>query len=100
MKTYIKLLAFISCLFITYSCGDFLDNEPLSDFTGDPQNSSNLESKYASVTDAEAELNGAYNKFKQDIFQFENFSYGDIQSDNCYAGGDGVPGEEVWTVSG
>lgn len=95
MKTNIKLLAFISCLFITYSCGDFLDNEPLSDFTGDPQSSSNLESKYTSVTDAEAELNGAYNKFKQDIFQFENFSYGDIQSDNCYAGGDGVPGEEV-----
>ena len=95
MKTHIKLFTIISCLFITYSCSDFLDNKPISDFTEDPQTSSDLESQYTTLADAEAGLNGAYNKFKQDIFQFENFSYGDIQSDNCYAGGDGVPGEEV-----
>lgn len=80
---------------LMFSCSEFLDNEPLSEFTGDPQTATNLESQFASLSDAEAALNGAYDKFKQDIFQFENFSYGDIQSDNAYAGGDGVPGEEV-----
>jgi hypothetical protein len=77
------------------SCSEFLDNEPLAEFTGDPQTATDLESQFASLSDAEAALNGAYDKFKQDIFQFENFSYGDIQSDNAYAGGDGVPEEEV-----
>ncbi|MDR1623707.1 MAG: RagB/SusD family nutrient uptake outer membrane protein [Tannerellaceae bacterium] len=94
MKTHIKLVAIISCLFITCSCSDFLDNDPLSDFTGDPQISSDLESQYVSLADAEAGLNGAYNKFKLDIFQFENFSYGDTQSDNCYAVPGDVPNEE------
>lgn len=94
MKTYIKIMA-ICGLVMTYSCSDFLETEPLTDFTQDPQGSKKLKSQYKSVTDAESGLNGAYDKFKQDIFQFENFSYGDIQSDNCYAGGDGLPGEEV-----
>jgi hypothetical protein len=95
MKIYAKILILAGLLYTAYSCKEFLDVEPLSDFTGEPQTSSDLESQYSSVTDAEAELNGAYDKFKQDIFQFENFSYNDIQSDVCYAGGDGVPGEEV-----
>lgn len=90
MKIHIKLLTVVSGLFFLYSCDDFLDNKPLSSFTGDPQTISDLESRYASETDAEAELKGAYNKFKQDIFQFENYAYGDTQSDNCYVGGDGV----------
>lgn len=81
------------------SCSEFLDNEPLAEFTGDPQTATDLESQFASLSDAEAALNGAYDKFKSDIFQFENFSYGDIQSDNAYAGGDGVPGEEVDAVN-
>ncbi|MEA4905615.1 MAG: RagB/SusD family nutrient uptake outer membrane protein [Petrimonas sp.] len=95
MKTISKILLLFITLGLTAACSDFLDNEPQSEFTGDPQTSSNLESQYASVSDAQAGLNGAYEKFKMDIFQFENFSYGDIQSDNAYAGGDGVPGEEV-----
>jgi len=94
MKAHVKTFL-LSGLFAICSCDGFLDNDPLSDFTGDPQRSSDMESQYVSLTDAEAGLNGAYDKFRQDIFQFENFSYGDIQSDNAYAGGDGVPGEEV-----
>lgn len=95
MKKHIKILMIICGLTSIFSCSDFLDNEPLSDFTGYPRGAKKLKSQYKTATDAESGLNGAYDKFKGDIFQFENFSYGDIQSDNCYAGGDGLPGEEV-----
>lgn len=95
MKTYIKLLA-ISLATLTFaSCDSFLDNDPKSDSTFDPQTGSNLKSKYKTSEEAIAGLNGAYMKFKADIYQFEIFSYNDIQSDNCYHGGDGIPGEEV-----
>ena len=97
MKSYIKI-CILGVGLSSLSCNKFLDNEPLSDFTGEPQQSISLQSQYKSVTDAQSALKGAYDKFKQDIFQFENFSYGDIQSDNCYAGGDGVPGEEIDAV--
>ena len=97
MKSYIKI-CILGVGLSSLSCNKFLDNEPLSDFTGEPQQSISLQSQYKSVTDAQSALKGAYDKFKQDIFQFENFSYGDIQSDNCYAGGDGVPGEEIAAV--
>jgi hypothetical protein len=95
MKTYIHLL-YIGLLSLAMSsCNSFLDNDPISDFTGDPQTSSSEKSAYSTTADAEAGLSGAYEKFKQDIFQFENYEINDVQSDNCYVGGDGVPGEDI-----
>ena len=35
-----------------------------------------------------------YESFKADIFQSENYTIGDVQSDNCYIGGDGVAEQE------
>ena len=64
MKSYIKI-CILGVGLSSLSCNKFLDNEPLSDFTGEPQQSISLQSQYKSVTDAH-------------IFQFENFSYGDI----------------------
>lgn len=72
------------------SCSDFLDEKPQSDFTQEGTGQEDLVSKYKSLEDAEAELLGAYNSFKNDIFQMENFMFNDVQSDNCYVGGDGT----------
>lgn len=95
MKKYKKIGLITLILTLATSCSDFLETEPLTDFTSDPQITSKLKSRYKSATDAESGLNGAYEKFKQDIFQLEIFNYGDVQSDNCYTGGDGLDEEEI-----
>lgn len=95
MKKYTHILYLGLLLVAISSCSNFLNNDPISDFTGDPQTSSSEKSAYSTAADAEAGLSGAYDKFKQDIFQFENYELNDVQSDNCYVGGDGVPGEDI-----
>lgn len=77
------------------ACNDFLDEKPQSDFTEEGTGEENLVSKYKNQGEAEAELLGAYNNFKADIFQQENFMINDVQSDNCYVGGDGTDEEYV-----
>ena len=72
------------------ACNDFLDERPQSDFTQEGSEAGALVSEYLSISDAQAELQGAYNSFKNDIYQLENYTINDIQSDNCYAGSDGV----------
>lgn len=72
------------------ACSDFLDERPQSDFTQEGTDSESITSKYLSISDAQSELQGAYNSFKADIFQLENYMVNDVQSDNCYAGSDGV----------
>lgn len=94
MKIY-KYLALATGLFLMVSCNDFIDKEPLSDFTSEGSNDTIIKTKYKNVGDAESELNGAYSKFKQDIFQLENYMIGDIQSDNCYLGADETAGEDI-----
>lgn len=77
------------------SCNDFLDERPQTDFTAEATIGDTVVSKYVTIADAKAELQGAYNSFKNDIFQQENYMVNDVQSDNCYVGGDGTNEEAV-----
>lgn len=94
MKKYIKSIITATVLLMLVSCDSFLDLDPKSDSTFDPLVDGGVKSKYTSITDAQSALNGAYTSYKTNTFQFEIFGYNDIQSDNCYHGGDGIPGEE------
>lgn len=96
MTAYNIIRSACGILLVAAACGcnDFLDEKPQSDFTAEGTGSEDSVSKYLSVSDAQAELQGAYNSFKADIFQLENYMIGDVQSDNCYVGGDG-PNEEA-----
>lgn len=67
-----------------------MEERPQSDFTAEATVSDSIVSKYNTIADARAELQGAYNSFKNDIFQQENYMINDVQSDNCYVGGDGT----------
>lgn len=97
-KKFISYIAYaftafpITALFA--SCSDFLNEEPQTDFTADATNSDEIKSKYTNIDEAMAELQGAYEGFKNDIFQLENFMAQDVQSDNCYVGGDGINEEQ------
>lgn len=95
MKHFLNIVSIgLGMLFLS-SCEDFIDKQPLSDFTSDGKTNTTLTSKYKSLSEAETDLNGAYSKFKQDIFQLENFVMSDVQSDNCYLGSDEVASEEI-----
>ena len=93
MKNIIKLAYVVLCVLVV-SCSNFLDEKPQSDFMQEGTGTEDQESKYGSLADAQAELQGAYESFKADIFQSENYTIGDVQSDNCYIGGDGVAEQE------
>ena len=90
----IKITVCTLSIFCFSACSDFLDEKPQSEFTTEGTGEEDLTSKYLSISDAQAELQGAYNSFKDDIFQIENYMANDVQSDNCYVGGDG-PNEEA-----
>ena len=98
MKSIIKYVLPASLLLLAFSCNDFLDTRP-NEYADDPLVTSDTISKYNSAADAKAELNGAYNNFKADIYQFENLLFNDVQSDNCYIGGDGFNEEEIDKIS-
>ena len=95
MKKNINALYLTCTLMVFTSCGDFLDENPQTDFTAEATASDSVTSKYSTIADARTELQGAYNSFKNDIFQQENFMINDVQSDNCYVGGDGTNEEAV-----
>ena len=76
MKNIIKLAYVVLCVLVV-SCSNFLDEKPQSDFMQEGTGTQ-----------------GAYESFKADIFQSENYTIGDVQSDNCYIGGDGVAEQE------
>lgn len=94
-KNIVYILSAILLLNMLSGCNDFLDEKPQSEFTSEGSDSEELTSKYLSLSDAEGELQGAYNSFKADIFQHENFRLNDVQSDNCYIGGDGTNDEAL-----
>jgi hypothetical protein len=77
------------------SCDDFLNEKPQSDFTQEGADSDNMTSAYLNISDAQAGLQGAYNSYHSDIFQQENYMAQDVQSDNCYVGGDGINEEAL-----
>ncbi len=89
----------ISCVvlltFFMSACGDFLNTNPQTDFTQGATDGDSLTSAYLSISDALSELQGAYNNYKNDIFEQENYMVNDVQSDNCYVGGDGTNEEAV-----
>ena len=93
MKNIIKLAYVVLCTLVV-SCSSFLDEKPQSDFMQEGTGTEDQESKYGSLADAQAELQGVDESFKADIFQSENYTIGDVQSDNCYIGGDGVAEQE------
>lgn len=99
IKINIALSVILLMLFVS-GCNDFLNEQPQADFTTkgmseDTTGTGELISKYKSKAEAEAELFGAYNAFKSDIFQIENLMINDVQSDNCYVGGDGSDEEYI-----
>ncbi|MFD2555266.1 RagB/SusD family nutrient uptake outer membrane protein [Sphingobacterium tabacisoli] len=95
-KKYILLSIGISLLSLS-SCS-FLDTESFAALVGEPQDQVEQASAYKTATDAQREAAGLYENFRNNTFQFDLFGYNDIQSDNCYHGGDGVPGEEMDAV--
>ncbi|MCI2083193.1 MAG: RagB/SusD family nutrient uptake outer membrane protein [Bacteroidales bacterium] len=88
------ILIITACALLFVSCDDFLNEQPQSDLTRRSTDTTELASAYSSLADAQAELNGAYALFKTDIYELENYMVGDVMSDNCYVGGDGVNEEQ------
>lgn len=76
------------------SCGKFLDEKPQSDITKESTQTSEQASAYATVSDAESELNGVFALFKADIYEACSFYAGECMTDNCYIGGDGIAEEQ------
>ncbi|MDR2281833.1 MAG: RagB/SusD family nutrient uptake outer membrane protein, partial [Sphingobacterium sp.] len=95
-KKYILFSMGISLL--SLSACSFLDTESFAALVGEPQDKVEQASAYKTSTDAQREAAGLYENFRNNTFQFDLFGYNDIQSDNCYHGGDGVPGEEMDAV--
>jgi len=95
MKKIYTLLLVLLILTGFNSCEDFLNEQPQSDFTEEGTGEEDLSSKYQNAAEAIAELTGAYNSFKNDVFQMELFMYNDVQSDNAYVGGDGTDEEYI-----
>ena len=73
MKNIIKLAYVVLCVLVV-SCSNFLDEKPQSDFMQEGTGTEDQESKYGSLADAQAELQGAYESFKADIFQSEMYN--------------------------
>ena len=59
MKNIIKLAYVVLCTLVV-SCSSFLDEKPQSDFMQEGTGTEDQESKYGSLADAQAELQGAY----------------------------------------
>lgn len=92
MKRHIYL--FFVLVLALNACEKFLDEKPITDFTRETTTVTELKSAYTTINDAIGELNGAYANFKADIYEMNNFLVGDVMSDNCYVGGDGVNEEQ------
>lgn len=98
MKKTIYILSSLAVCLLCFNSCSFLDTESFAALVGEPQDKIEQESAYKSATDAQREAAGLYENFRNNTFQFDLFGYNDIQSDNCYHGGDGVPGEEMDAV--
>ena len=64
MKNIIKLAYVVLCVLVV-SCSNFLDEKPQSDFMQEGTGTEDQESKYGSLADAQAELQGAYEALRQ-----------------------------------
>ncbi len=97
-----KLISILSLTILLAGCEKFLDVKPTADLTrpAEPETENDaIVPKYASEAEAQAELNGVYAIFKADIYEMESFLVGDVMTDNCYVGGDGVNEEQFDNVA-
>lgn len=97
-----KKLSILLLAVLLAGCDKFLDEKPLADLTRAAEASvsdSVLVSAYADEAEALAELNGVYALLKCDIYEMENFMVGDVMTDNCYVGGDGINEEQFDNVA-
>src|ERR1700722_5583999 len=72
-------LIFFAAALLGAACKKEIDKTPISSLT-----TSNY---WKTATDAEAGLTGAYNSLYQQFYIWDYMTNGDVQSDNCYAGG-------------
>lgn len=80
MKNILTATLLLAIMLISFSCNkDFLEKTPISALT-----TSNF---YKKAADAEAGLAGAYSFGQSEFYIWDFEIIGDIQSDNCYAGG-------------
>ena len=82
MKTkYIALYTLAATLTLSLpSCKKFVELTPISDATS--------ATAYSTASEAEAALIGAYDSFSSEYYIWDNILFGDVISDNHYAGGD------------
>ena len=73
------LLFLVAAALLGTACKKEITKTPISSLT-----SSNY---WKTATDAEAGLTGAYNSLYQQFYIWDYMTNGDVQSDNCYAGG-------------
>lgn len=80
-KNYINsCIALAVLLAVSTGCNKFLELNPISESTSG--------NAYATASDAEAALTGAYNSFTAEYYIWDNILFSDVISDNYYAGGD------------
>lgn len=93
MKNKLYIFSILSLLIVTgfYSCEEFLDREPLSNYSNESlgvTEKDTSDTKTFSADEMESLLKGAYADFKNEYFMLDYFIIGDAQSDNAYAGAD------------
>jgi hypothetical protein len=82
-----RYIIFVGCSLFLAACNDFLELKPKSQ--GIAVNNANVDAPlYASASEVEAALSGAYADFRNEYFELDYFVNGDAQSDDAYAGGD------------
>lgn len=83
----LRFIIFVGCSVVLTACNDFLELKPKSQ--GIAVNNANVDAPlYASASEVEAALSGAYADFRNEYFELDYFVNGDVQSDDAYAGGD------------
>src|SRR5690242_13470556 len=86
MKT--KNIYWIAILSVALAaCQNFLDVKPVSQGIA-VENKSSDSVLYKTAADVESALAGAYNAMQGEYYYLDFIVNGDVQADNCYAGGD------------
>lgn len=77
---------------LALSCEDFLDKEPVSNYSSETLgvDNNNDTVKYTTAEQAEALLATCYANFTGELFQLDYYVNGDMQSDDAYAGASGT----------
>ncbi|KQC33373.1 hypothetical protein AAU57_08645 [Nonlabens sp. YIK11] len=88
MKINSYICALLSAFLLTACSDDFIDKEPITQIS-----TGNL---YQTQEDAEAVLISCYDGLQPDSYYgFDMLVYGDVRSDNCFAGGDNAANFQI-----